>query len=113
MTDPFEVRQHEYGAGVAWLVVRGEIDSDVSEILSATIVDAACRQNSAELVVDLRQVSLLAAAGIRALLEGRTAALRHGCGYRVANARGIVHHVLHITDLLDVLQVAPAPALAH
>ncbi|GAB1643839.1 STAS domain-containing protein [Krasilnikovia sp. MM14-A1259] len=90
--------------GVSRLIVRGEIDQAVGPTLAARITQAASRPETTELIIDLRQVSFLAAAGITSLLEGRAAAIRHGCYYRVANAHGIVRKVLSIVELLDLLQ---------
>src|SRR5690349_6224556 len=87
------------GAGVARLAVAGEIDADVSDALAAVIAEVAGRADVRELVVDLHQVSFLAAAGLHAIVAGREAALREGCGFRVVNARGIVTRVLRITGM--------------
>ncbi|GAB1640164.1 STAS domain-containing protein [Krasilnikovia sp. MM14-A1259] len=109
-TNAFGVREHYRAGGVARLVVRGDIDHDVAPLLAAAIAGVAGRPAVTELVIDLRAVPLLAAAGIRALLEGRTAAVRDGCGFRVVNADGLVHHVLCLTGVIDLLQVtADAP----
>ncbi|BFU41874.1 STAS domain-containing protein [Krasilnikovia sp. MM14-A1004] len=113
MTSPFGVRTHDDGDGVARLVVRGEIDSDVSAALTEAIVGVAGQPGVTELVIDLGHVSLLAAAGVRSLLEGQVAAARHGCTYRVANPHGIVERVLRVAGVIDLLGVGAIPAPAR
>lgn len=104
MSDEFSVWQYNGGA-TAWLVVRGVIDLECCPELLGTIVDAAGKPAVTDLVIDLRQVPILTAAGIRALLEGQAAARRHDCGYRVVNTCPIVERVLRITGLTEVFRV--------
>ncbi|WP_412753451.1 STAS domain-containing protein [Krasilnikovia sp. M28-CT-15] len=113
MTSPFGVRTHDDGDGVARLVVRGEIDSDVSAAFTEAIMGAAGQSGVSTLVIDLRQVSLLAAAGVRSLLEGHVEAARHGCAFRVVNTQGIVERVLRVAGVIEVLGVDSAPARAR
>ncbi|GAB1643599.1 STAS domain-containing protein [Krasilnikovia sp. MM14-A1259] len=113
MTSPFEVHTHDDGDGVARLAVRGEVDSDVSATLAAVIATAAGESGVTGLVIDLRHVSLLAAAGVRALLEGQVAAARHGCTFRVVNSQGIVHQVLGVVGVIDLLDVTSPPVQAR
>ncbi|RZU50718.1 anti-anti-sigma factor [Krasilnikovia cinnamomea] len=113
MTSPFGVRKHDDGDGVARLVVRGEIDSDVSAALTDAIAGTVGQPGVTTLVIDLRQVSLLAAAGVRSLLEGHVAASRHGCAYQVVNTHGIVERVLRVAGVMELLGVTSAPARAH
>ncbi|MEU4221886.1 STAS domain-containing protein [Actinoplanes sp. NPDC026623] len=104
MGDEFGVWQYN-GGGTAWLVVQGVIDLECCPALLGTIVDAAGRSAVNDLVIDLRRVPILTAAGIRALLEGQAAAQWHDCGYRVVNACPIVERVLRITGLTEVFRV--------
>ncbi|MET0416991.1 MAG: anti-sigma factor antagonist [Actinoplanes sp.] len=99
MTVPFEVTKHCDSDGVTRLRVRGELDRDVSEALTAVIGDAAEQYGVTELIVDLEEVTFLAAAGLHGLVLGRAVAVRRGYPYRVVNARGIVRRVLEITGL--------------
>ena len=57
------------------------------------------------IVVDLRRVTFLGAAGVRALLRGRKAVLTVGREFRVANATGIVYQVLRISGIHLTLTV--------
>ncbi|BCY11161.1 STAS domain-containing protein [Actinoplanes sp. L3-i22] len=102
MTSSFAVSKHDEGAGVTRLAVRGEIDDEVSDVLAEIIGNAAAQPGVTALVVDLQRVPFLAAAGIRALLEGRAAALHHQRSYQVVNARGVVHGILATTGLLSL-----------
>ncbi|KUL28509.1 anti-sigma factor antagonist [Actinoplanes awajinensis] len=112
MTGSFAVSKHDDGAGVIRLAVRGEIDDEVSDALAEIVANAAAQPGVTMLVIDLEKVRFLAAAGIRALLEGRAAALQHGRAYQVVNPRGVVHGVLATTGLLSLFQttVRRAPA---
>ena len=108
MTVPFAVRKHEDG-GIVRLTVNGEIDHDVSEALTTIVVNAVGRGGVHELVMDLRRVSFLSAAGLRALVEGHAAAGERGCAYRIEHAGGIVERVLRVGGLTELLAAAPAP----
>ncbi|WP_305787241.1 STAS domain-containing protein [Symbioplanes lichenis] len=113
MTQSFAVRRHDAGGGVAHLVVVGEIDAETSEVLLALIANAAGRPGTAELVVDLRRVGFLDAAGARALLRGADAVDRHGVGYRLANPGGSVRRVLEVagvTAQVPVVDLLPGRA---
>ena len=109
MNAAFAVHKHEDGDGTVRLAVSGEIDNDLSFALTTIIINSAEQHGTAELVIDLRRVSFLSAAGIHALLRGRAAALEHGRGYRVVEARGIVRQALLAVGLEDVLGLAAAP----
>ncbi|GGR13261.1 hypothetical protein GCM10010168_33800 [Actinoplanes ianthinogenes] len=113
MTNAFAVSKHEEGAGTIRLSVRGEIDDEVSDVLAQIIANAAAQPRVTTVIVDLERVPFLAAAGIRALLEGRAAALQHGRAYQVVNARGVVHGVLATTGLLSLFQTVVRRAPAH
>ena len=108
MATPFAVRKHDDGGGTARLAVIGELDHDTSAGLAGLVANATEQGGVVEVVVDLRRVTVLAAAGVRALVRGRDAAAAAGCGYRVVNARGIALQVLTISDVLEVLAV-PVP----
>jgi anti-anti-sigma factor len=110
MTNSFAVTKHDEGAGITRLAVRGEIDDDVSDALAEIVGNAAAQPGVAALVIDLQRVPFLAAAGIRALLEGRAAALHHGRSYQVVNARGMVHGVLAAAGLLSLFHITARPA---
>lgn len=112
MSGSFAVSKHDEGAGSVRLALRGEIDDEVSEALAQIVGNAATQPGVTVLVIDLERVPFLAAAGIRALLEGRAVALHHGRSFQVVNARGVVHGVLATTGLLSLFHttVRRAPA---
>src|SRR3954452_16058138 len=101
VTDAFS--GHNEAGTVVRLAPVGEIDQDVVETLVGIISDAAEQSGVTHVIVDLRGVTFLAAAGIRALLEGRAEALRRECTYRVINAGGLVQWVLDATGTAEVL----------
>jgi anti-anti-sigma factor len=109
MSSPLSVEQYQVG-GVVRLAVAGEIDEDVTEVLTAAIFSAVGEDEVTQVLVDLRGVTFLAAAGIRDLLEGRAEVLRHGCGYRVINADGLVLWVLNVTRTEGLLNPADVDA---
>jgi anti-anti-sigma factor len=96
VTNPFSVTKHHDGEGVVRLAVEGEIDEDVSEVLTTIVANAAGQDGVRHVVIDLGGVSFLAAAGIRSLLHGRSHAHRNGCGYRVINMTPPVERVLRV-----------------
>jgi len=103
METPFAVTKHVDGAGVSRLLVAGELDQDTGDTLTSLIVNAAEQHGVSTVVVDLRQATFLAAAGVRALLRGHDAAVRMGRAFRVVNATGIVHRVLELTGVQETL----------
>ena len=106
---PFTVTKRDDGAGVHRLVMAGELDGDTSEICVAMIANAVEHGDVLEVVVDLRRVTFLSAAGVRALLLGREATARMGREFRVVNATGIVHQVLRISGVHQTLAVTSEP----
>ena len=106
MDAPFTVDKRVAGNGVVRLLVAGEVDRVTSKAVSTAVSDALRGRHVREVIVDLRHVGFLDAAGVRALLEGFHAAAGHGCAYRVANAHGMVRHVLDITRLSDLFKVS-------
>ncbi|GAB2583359.1 hypothetical protein Aab01nite_84670 [Paractinoplanes abujensis] len=109
---PFAVTKRNDGAGVYRLMVGGELDEDTSDGLVVVMANAAGQADVVEIVVDLRRVSFLAAAGIRALLHGRAAAAGRGCAFRVVNAAGIVLQVIKISGVHHILAVTTEPEAA-
>lgn len=108
---PFAVTKRDDGAGVHRLIIAGELDEDTSDGLTGLLANAAAHHDASEIVVDLRRVTFLAAAGVRALLRGREASLRRGRGFRVVNATGIVYQVLRISGVHRTLGVTSEPGV--
>ncbi len=105
MVTPFAVTRRHEGEGVSRLVLTGDLDEDTSKSLIGLIIDIAEQEDVSEIVVDVRRVRLLAAAGVRALLRGREAAAEMGRRFRVVNATGIVYQVLRISGVHKTLAV--------
>jgi anti-anti-sigma factor len=108
VTSPFSVEIHQDSESVVRLAVVGEIDEDVTGTLATIIAAAAEQRGVKHVVVDLRGVSFLAAAGLRGLLRGRAATLGRGCTYRLINARGLVRWVLNVTGTAELFNLAGA-----
>jgi anti-anti-sigma factor len=109
MVTPFAVTKRDDGAGVHRLLIAGELDEDTSGGCTDLIVNAVGQHSVSAVVVDLRRVTFLAAAGVRALLLGRDAALRMGREFRVVNATGVVYQVLRISGVHRTLAVTSEP----
>jgi anti-anti-sigma factor len=106
VVSPFAVSRRQDSTGASRLIVTGEIDQDTSDALATQIANTVRHDGVTELIVDLRHVTFLAAAGVRALLDGFTAASTARRGYRVVNAHGIVHQVLVISGVTELLRVS-------
>jgi anti-anti-sigma factor len=109
LVTPFTVTKRDDGAGVHRLMIVGELDEDTSDGCAALIVNAAEHHDVSQIVVDLRRVTFIAAAGVRALLLGRDATMRMGREFRVVNATGIVDQVLRISGVHKILTVTAEP----
>ncbi|MFI5845957.1 STAS domain-containing protein [Catenuloplanes sp. NPDC051500] len=109
MTGSFSVVKSEDGEGTIRLTISGDVDNDVAAALTEIISNAAEQPGAGALVVDLDRVSVLAAAGIRALLEGRAAAERCDRAYRIVNVHDdVTVYALRVVGLADI--VAPVTA---
>jgi anti-anti-sigma factor len=104
VTVPFAVTKNVGDDGIVRLRVAGGIDNDVSETLTALMINAIEQDGVVGLVIDLTEARFLAAAGLRGLLDGRGAALRRGCGFQLANAQGVVERVLQVTGFADLFE---------
>ena len=111
MVTPFAVTERDDGAGVCRLVMAGELEEVTSDGCAGLTADTAGRHDVVEVVVDLRRVTFLGAAGVRALLRGREAAVRTGRTFRVVNATGIVYQVLRISGVHKTLALTSEPGV--
>ncbi|MCU7730390.1 STAS domain-containing protein [Actinoplanes sp. KI2] len=105
MGTPFAVARRVDEAGVSRLMVVGELDEDTGAVFAGLLVNAVQQDGVSVVVVDLRRVTFLSAAGVRALLRGRAAADGLDRGFRVVNAVGIVYQVLRISGVHKTLAV--------
>ncbi|WP_433789224.1 anti-sigma factor antagonist [Actinoplanes sp. CA-252034] len=109
MTGAFAVHKRHHDDGIVRVSVSGRIDEDVSAALALLLVNAAVQDGVEELVIDLADVPLLAAAGIRSLLRAREETVRHGGAFRVVNVRPLVATTLRAAGVARLLRVAPDP----
>jgi anti-anti-sigma factor len=96
----FAVTKRCEGDGLVRLLVSGEIDHDVGDALLSIVLDAMDHEATRELIIDLRHVTFLAAAGVRDLLATRIEAVRRGVAWHLANAHGSVGLVLGCAGLV-------------
>ena len=107
MHHTFAAAKSDDHAGAVTLSLAGDLDADASAALDVLIINAVGQGGVRNLIVDLRGVSFLDAAGVRALIGARQAALRHGAALHLTNAKGIVLQVLRIVGL-DPIHHSPA-----
>lgn len=81
----------------------GEIDMRVAgeavDVIAETVLDGSPKQ----MVIDLRQVSLLDSTGVAALVTAHKIAAHRGCQLVVTNPRAMVREALAVTGVLDIL----------
>ena len=91
--------------------VRGEIDTYTEPLLRACLRSQITRPTTAELVVDLRNVIFLGAAGIAALVSARTSCRTRGIRFAVrAGDQPRVRRPLALAGLADLVRAEPADA---
>ncbi|WIV59153.1 STAS domain-containing protein [Amycolatopsis nalaikhensis] len=71
--------------------------------LTALIIDTVAMELPTTLLIDLRHVTALDFAGLRALLAGYRAAVDHGTSYHLLHAEGPARDLLQATGTLDML----------
>jgi len=81
--------------------VRGEVDTFTAPLLRACLRTQVMRPAVAELVVDLREVTFMGAAGVGALALARRWCHEGGVRFRVR--AGKQHRVLALTGFADLL----------
>jgi anti-anti-sigma factor len=93
--------------------VRGEVDSYTEPLLRACLRSHTTRPAVTDLVVDLRKVTFLGAAGIAALLWARDACQARGIRFTVrAGTQRRVLRPLELTGLMDLVR-AHLPEPGH
>jgi anti-anti-sigma factor len=85
--------------------VRGEVDSYTEPLLRACLHSQITRTAVTELVIDLRKVTFLGAAGIAALLSARNACQAGGIRFTVrAGEQRRVLRPLEVTGLMELVR---------
>jgi anti-sigma B factor antagonist len=98
-------------AGRVVVVVTGEVDASTAPLLQSCLRTQSGRRSVRELVVDLEQVTVLAAAGVTALAEARSRCRMRGARFEVrGTGRRSVHRRLQFADSADVPVREPAVA---
>jgi anti-anti-sigma factor len=87
--------------------VTGEIDLATRATLEAGIMGGLADPDVGTVVVDLTEVTFLDSSGVSVLLQGRRAADKRGCEYRVVGAEGVVRLVLDLTGVWPLLSGQP------
>jgi anti-anti-sigma factor len=106
---PLLVRiDHDDRTATVRMTVSGELDDVSAGRLREGFLGALRGRRPAVVEVNVRGVTFLDSAGIRALVLCRIDATRADCRIRVVDAPHIVHRVLEISGLLEYLGVSPA-----
>ena len=86
----------------------GEVDAANAGPLQRKVIEVLADRRPSAVEIDLRGVTFLDSAGIRALLVCREEAARQGCALTLADPQPAVHQVLRITGLLPHFGLAEA-----
>jgi anti-sigma B factor antagonist len=89
--------------GVARLSISGELDMSTTEDLRAQVAVALGAARLRGLVIDAVDLDFCDSSGIQALVQARSAAVRQGITFQLANVRGVTRRVLQVTGVLDEL----------
>lgn len=90
-------------ADVTVLTIRGELDLATAPRVTGQCSELAERHQT-KVVIDASEITFIDAAGIRALIEGRSTILKHGTSFSLVPSR----HVLRLLDLLDLHALFPS-----
>jgi anti-sigma B factor antagonist len=110
--DPTAFDLHAASSPTGWvLTVRGDVDACTAPRLADLLLDVLARPGTADVDLDLREVTFLDSAGLTALVAAHQEAQRTGCLLRVTpgTARAVVRP-LQITGLTSVLDIVDAPS---
>lgn len=94
----------EHPRGWTVVTVAGEVDRDTADQLRKGLTEAITAGRAPELVVDLREVPFIDAAGIAALLTSHEAARRERVRLRLANTQPYVRRSLVVAGLEPLLE---------
>lgn len=97
-------------AGHVVVEVAGEVDTFTAPLLDACLHSQAIRPGTRDLVVDLRRVSFLGGAGVRAVARAERLCRRRGARLSVRLGDGIVERTLQLTGFGDLVS-AESPAV--
>ena len=100
-----EARLPEQPAAAVVVTMAGEIDRDTCAEVQRVVVDILHRARPERVSLDMRQVTFMDAAGIRALLTCRRHALQLSSVVEISRAHDNVRQVLAMTSLLDMFNL--------
>jgi anti-sigma B factor antagonist len=89
--------------GVARLSISGELDMSTTPDLHEKVAVALAGDSLRGLVIDAVDLEFCDSSGIQALVQARSAAVRRGIAFQLANVRGVTRRVLQVTGVLDEL----------
>jgi anti-sigma B factor antagonist len=89
--------------GVARLSISGELDMSTTPDLREQVAVALAGDHLRSLVIDAVDLEFCDSSGIQALVQARSAAVRQGITFQLANVRGVTRRVLQVTGVLDEL----------
>jgi anti-anti-sigma factor len=116
LTSFFNVHAEPVAEGVVRVPVVGEVDLATSDLLFDALVSVLSDEETEQVEVDVREVTLLDASGIGVLLAARNHARARGKDLRMYGASGLPLNVLEVTGVLGVLGGKPddpGPGAAH
>lgn len=87
------------------VALAGELDMATSPRLGETVVEILDRGPVRVITIDLSELGFLDSSGMRALLQARNAAARHGAEFAVRRPSEHVGKVLRIAALDQVLNI--------
>jgi len=103
--DNFSI-QHEHSGDVTVVTITGRVDSVTAAMMDAEL-SKIVHENS-KIVLDLKDMSYLSSAGVRAILKASQNAQKAEGGIKLACIPDVVHDVLDNVGVLEVLQVLPS-----
>lgn len=98
---------HTRRDGCHVLGLRGELDLYTGPSVRTVITEIALREPTAQVVLDMSELTFLDSSGLRVLVAGLRQLRAGGGALRVAGGRGQVAEVLTITGLHQVLPIHP------
>ncbi|MEU8606989.1 STAS domain-containing protein [Actinoplanes sp. NPDC048791] len=108
MTAPLSIVNEPDEAGSIRVYLDGELDISTCDAVDAVVADAVSHGAPSQMVVDLRALRFLDAAGVQALLDGQRYAHARGVRLCIDHPTGPVLRVLTITGTLSALCDAQA-----
>jgi anti-anti-sigma factor len=94
------------GPGRVRLVLEGELDMATAPMFASKVTEA-CKDQPAELVIDLKELTFCDSSGIREFVHAAEVCAGNDTNLRMVGARRGVHQVFAITGLTDMFTFEP------